>query len=221
MAIASGNKTYIGTVPNATTYTHSAHSQDTGSGGFMVVVVASVADFGQTISGVTWNGTSMTQMQQDTISSDGQNTRLAFFKLANPATGTHDLVTTWSSSMLYGVSIQIFSFTGAQDGGNSLLGTPSNTPNIQTMSMTTNSIILGLAISRYTLSTIELPQGTARTFLTNTQIYLAQVASAISPSLNLSGTQTFEVNSNSNQVSLSLVEIKEGVVLTNRRIIII
>ncbi len=157
MAIVAGTKSHFTPPGGITSFTGTTHSQDVGSGGYLVVVVASMSDTGRTITGVTWNGVSMTQAQQSTVSCDGANTRLAMFTLANPATGTQNLVVNWSGTMDFGSSVSVYSFTGATTGGNSLIGTPTITPNIQTMSMSTNSMILGVSLSRYSQSNIELP----------------------------------------------------------------
>lgn len=207
MAITNGNQTFVNPTPGATSYTISSHNQDTGSNGYMIVSVLSTSLFGVTINGVTWNGVSMTELQQATITSSSG--RLGLFELEVPATGVNDLVITWSSSQLYPVSIAIYSFTGAQSGGNSEINQADATPTEPTFTISNNSKVIGISYSNFATTSIELPQGTSRSILYTHSPFGGSTVAALSPALS-SGTDTYEVNTTSGNASLSLIEIGDG-----------
>lgn len=222
-AVTSGNQTFDSFTPSATSYTISDHNQNTGSDRYMVVVVAftSLGTFGGTVSSVTWNGVTMTQLQQSTI---GINSgKLAIFELEDPATGTNDLVINFATSFAGAVSSSIFSFTGAQSGGNSEINSGDPTPTEPTFTISENSMVLGIHASNYSTVSIELPQGTSRTVLNSgSQVYYGGICGvALSPALS-SGTGTYEGNSGGGNASLALVEIQEAAAApASRRVIII
>lgn len=216
-AITVGNQTFDNPTPNATTRTITSHTQNSGANGYMVVCVVSTSNFGVTISGVTWNGVSMTQLQQGTISN--ASGRVAFFELENPTIGNEDLVVTWSASQAYSVSISIFSFTGAQSGGNSEINQDAgSSTSAESFTISDQSIVLGMGYSNFNTSSIELPQGTARTLEFSHSAYLGIVKIALSPALS-SGTGTYEANTAGGNASISLIEIQEAASVAPRRII--
>lgn len=218
-AVTAGNKSYINPTPSSSTYTYSSHNQNTGSDGYLVVCVVSTSTFGVTISGATWNGVAMTQLQQATIS--GESCRMALFELEDPATGTNDLVITWSTTQSYSVSVSIFSFTGAQSGGNSEINQSDATPTEPGFTISDQSMVLGIGASTYETTSIELPQGTSRTLLFSHNAYGKTVKGALSPALS-SGTSTYEANTTTGNASLALVEIQEAAAApASRRVIII
>lgn len=218
-AITVGNKTFDNPTPNAVSYTITSHTQNSGADGYMVVGVVSTSNFGVTISGVTWNGVSMTQLQQATISN--ASGRVAFFELENPTAGNHDLVVTWSSSQAYSVSISIFSFTGAQSGGNYEINQDAGSSTaIESFTISDQSMVLGMGYSNFNTSSIELPQGTARTLEFSHPAYLGIVKMALSPALS-SGTANYEANTAGGNASLSLIEIQEAAATVERRVILV
>jgi hypothetical protein len=86
------------------------------------------------------------------------------FELETPATGTNDLVVTWSGTQSYSVSISIFSFTGAQSGSNSEVNQDAGSSTAaESFTISDQSIVLGIGYSNFETSSIELPQGSART----------------------------------------------------------
>tara|TARA_B110000211_G_scaffold229546_1_gene287498 strand:+ start:334 stop:1101 length:768 start_codon:yes stop_codon:yes gene_type:complete len=209
-AVTAGNQSFAAWNPNATSYTIS-HNQNTGSDGYLVVVLGftSLGTFGGTVSGITWNGVSMTQLQQAIININSG--KLAIFELENPATGTNNLVITFSTTFQGSVSSSIFSFTGAQSGGNSEINTGDTTPTNPLFTISDNSMVLGISASNYSTSSIELAQGTARSLLNaGSQTYYGGIcAVALSPAL-AAGTATYEANTSGGSASLALVEIQEA-----------
>ncbi len=221
-AVTTGNQTFDSFNPNATSYTISDHNQNTGSDRYLVVVLcfSSLGTWGGTVSGVTWNGVSMTQLQQATY---GINSgKLAIFELEDPATGTNDLVISFGSTFQGAVSSSIFSFTGAQSGGNSEINNGDPTPTEPTFTISDQSVVLGISASNFGTTTIELPQGTSRSLLNggSESCYPGSCSVALSPALS-SGTSTYESNTGGGSASLALVEIQEAAAApASRRVMI-
>jgi len=217
-AVTAGNKTYANPTPASNTYTNSVHNQNTGSDGYLVVCIVGPSSFGVTVSGVTWDGVAMTELQQATITN--ASGRMAIYELEAPATGTKDLVVTWSGTQSYAVSVSIYSFTGAESGGNSEINQADATPTEPDFTISDQSMVLGITYSNFGTIDIELPQSTSRTLLFTNSPFGGSTSAALSPALS-AGTGTYESNTGGGSASLALVEIKEaGAAAAPRRVMI-
>ena len=145
MALTQGNLSSTNPNPNGSSYTYTTHNQNTGDNRFLFVAItmANTVNY----SGVTWNGTSMTNINNNNRT--GLSQRMAMYYLADPDTGTNDLVVSFSGSQFNPISLHIASFTGAnstigingQNGGTS-------TPHSRTMTgITANSYIFATGTS--------------------------------------------------------------------------
>lgn len=191
MSLTLGNESDFSAVPNSTTYTHSHNN----NGDYLIVILGftSLGTFGGTVSGITYNGTSMTQLQQAIININSG--KLAFFELENPDSGTNDVVITFATSFAGAVAGSIISFSNAQSGGNSEINQGDTTPTEPTFTISQDSMVIGVSASNFSTTSIELPQGTARTIINsgNHGYYGGEMFVAVSPSLS-SGTATYEAN---------------------------
>lgn len=210
MAIVLGNESYLNPTPG-TSYTYSSHSQNTGANGYLVVLVAARDYSAITVSGITWNGVSMVQRQQGSVSSSGAETIVGMYTLASPATGTNDLVVNFSGNQQFGISVRILSFTGVDSAnGNSQLNAAATSIVTETMTVSANSRVVGIALSRFSLLDIELPQGSSVSNRHDLAVYLAQVGSGVSAALSAGSTNFDAECTGTNPVSLSLLELLEA-----------
>lgn len=159
MAIAIGNKTQSNQNPNGTSQTL-AHNQNTGSdrGLLVVITMASTVNF----SGCTYNGTAMTLVRNEFSSSEGQ--RVAGYYLANPDTGSNNIVVSFSGSQFNSTSIFAVSFTGAGGVDTSGWTNSASTPSSQSLTIASNSIIYASGISGNAQNTGYDIGGSTRTF---------------------------------------------------------
>lgn len=106
-----------------------------------------------TVSGITYNGVALTKIAGVTFSSNFNNEG---WYLIAPATGTHDVVITWSASQLL-VAGGIVSYTGAHQSA--VIGTPATasgndtTPTVTVSSAAGELVIDGVFVNNDTSST--------------------------------------------------------------------
>lgn len=159
MAIAIGNKTASNQNPNGASQTL-AHNQNTGTdrGLLVVITMASTVNF----SGCTYNGASMTLISNNFDSSEGQ--RVAGYYLANPDTGSNNIVVSFTGSQFNSTSIFAVSFTGANGVDSNGYNVSASTPNSQSLTISANSIVYASGISGNAQNTGYDIGGSTRTF---------------------------------------------------------
>jgi len=85
----------------------------------------------ETITGITYNGVSMTNAVSVTNPAN-TNYRDSKWYLVNPTTGTHNIVATWSSAIADYAELLGTSYTGVAQSGTIISGTATSTGNAQT-----------------------------------------------------------------------------------------
>ena len=215
MPLVKGNKTSDRRVPSAATYSFS-HNQNTGSDGYLFVVIACPAT---SVSSVTYGGVGMTLVQRQSTS---YSTDWTVWRLAAPLTGANTLLVTMATANYNGVSTFVVSFTGSSGVGNTAYNGSASLPVTTSVTISTNSMIIGATIGgNNTTAYIQIPQGTARTLEWNDNIN-NYTWGAVSPSLT-SGAKTCEGGSTASCI-IMLTEVKEvvaPVISTLRRRIIV
>jgi len=148
MALVKGTKTAnmnIGASYSAPQwYFTQNHTQDTGSDGMLVVVIASTSSL--TLTNVKYAGVTMSQ--GGSWNSAPGSTQYAVFYLANPATGSNAL--TVDSNNNGTISLLFQSFTGADTTIQVLHNDLANTPHSQDITVNAGSTIMGIGSSLYT-----------------------------------------------------------------------
>lgn len=155
MGLVKGNLTAddtaaIGSSPNTAIIT--THSQNTGSDGLLVVNVFYINT--KNCTGVTWNGTALTKQFTQDYTDTGSALTFDVWYLVAPDTGNHDLVYTFDSGGGNCTSL-LTSFTGADQTTpvKHLHTGATNTPNSQSITISENSMIMGIGCSRWTFDT--------------------------------------------------------------------
>lgn len=167
MAIAVGNTSdsKVGSAASSLTW---AHNND---GNVLIVCIESLTGFTASTTTVTYNGVSMTQEVVGNSAGTDATTMTAIYSLANPASGSHNVVVTHATAKNFGATA--ISFTGANtsDPVGATGGDTSNT-NSSTVSraVTTsydNSIVVDATIA---LAATTATVGSGQTQVTNQQI---------------------------------------------------
>ena len=206
MALTKGNTTSDRRVPSASTYSFS-HNQNTGSDGYLFVVIACPAT---TVSSVTYGGVGMTLVQRQ---STGYSTDWTVWRLAAPLTGVNTVLVTMAGANYNGVSTFAVSFTGCAGVGNTAYNSTAANPVTTSVTISANSMIIGAAIGgNNTTAYIEIPQGTGRTLEWNDNINNFTWG-AVSPSLT-SGSKTCRVGSTATNI-IMLTEVQEVAAVVN------
>ena len=206
MALIKRDTTSDRRVPSASTYSFS-HNQNTGSDGYLFVVIACPAT---TVSSVTYGGVGMTLVQRQ---STGYSTDWTVWRLAAPLTGVNTVLVTMAGANYNGVSTFVVSFTGCAGVGNTAYNGTAANPITTSVTISANSMIIGAAIGgNNTTAYIEIPQGTGRTLEWNDNINNFTWG-AVSPSLT-SGSKTCKVGSTATNI-IMLTEVKEVAEIVN------
>lgn len=215
MAIVIGNKTQSNANPNGTTQTL-AHNQNTGSN-LMLMVVVTMSN-SVNFSGCTYAGSPMTLAHSVLFTSESQ--RQAVYYHQAPATGSNNIVVSFTGSQFNSTSIVAISFTGADGIDNVASNQSVNTPNPQSLTIITNSIIYASGISSNAQNTGYDIGGSTRTFefSHNTNI---QVRGCLSATGLSAGSQNVTTKADFGNVTNFRVAIKEYVAPNSRRRIII
>ena len=137
MALVIGNKTANLGVPAASSQTFS-HTQDSGTDRHLFIMIQ-MSDTA-TITGVTYNGVSMTEITSTVTTTYG--TRWAFYELDDPAIGSNNIVINFSSDQFNPVSAFVVSATGCGGPGNNIYDDTNDSPNSGTITVSANSVIL-------------------------------------------------------------------------------
>ena len=158
MAIAFGNITTSNQNPNGTTQTL-AHNQNTGSGGTLVVCITMSNSVN--FSGVTYAGIAMTLISNNNVAASSQ--RVAAYYLQAPATGSNNIVISFSGSQFNSTSIMAQSFTGAGALDTSAFTDLATTPSSQSLTILANSVIYATGLSSSAQNTDYSIGGSSRT----------------------------------------------------------
>ena len=205
MALIIGNKSpYSQTPPWPSTSLTRAHTQNTGSDGFLFV--SFIMSNSRSYSSCSYGGQAMTLIKTQNFG--GLQQRWACYGLLNPPTGSNNVVVQFSGAVNNPVSMFAVSFTGSSGAGNFATNGASSTPNSKTLSVSSGSCIYATGISNNAFTGIDI-DGSARTLEIqhNTN---KQVGGALS-SVGLSaGSISVVTKVTSNSVSNSRVEIKEA-----------
>lgn len=161
-APTKGNTTNANPTPGANNYQFT-HNQNTGSDRLLVIQLT-MSNI-RTYTGCTYGGQAMTQLY--TVNRGGLSQRMAFFYLVDPPTGNNTLRINFSGSVWNPISIHARSFTNSGGIGNDGRTGGQSTPNTQTLTVSDDSFIMATACSVNVVSTIQIPQGSNRTFTTH------------------------------------------------------
>jgi len=197
-----GNVTNSNPTPGASSYTFN-HNQNTGSDGVLIVAItmASTVNY----SSVTYGGQAMTLVYNQNRT--GLSQRMAFYSLDTPPTGNNNVVINFSGSQWNPISIHARSFTGCGGIGNITNTGGVATPNIKSLTISQDSLVMVTACSINAITSIEIPQGTVRTFVThNTNRQVGTGAISVDGGHN-AGSISLETNSTFGNITLDAVEI--------------
>ena len=161
-APTKGNTTNANPTPGANFYQFT-HNQNSGTGRLLVITLtmANTVNY----SGCTYGGQSMTQLYS--INRGGLSQRMGFFYLIDPPTGNNTLRVNFSGNQWNPISIHARSFTGSAGIGNSARIGAQSTPNTQSLTVSDDSLIMATACSINAILTIQIPQGSNRSFATH------------------------------------------------------
>ena len=205
MGLIEGNITTDRRVPSGSNYSFS-HTQDSGSDGHLVIIIASPA---VAVSTVTYGGQPMTEVREDNTS---YSTYWSVWELDAPPTGSNTVSVTLNSGSWNGISTVCYSFTGCDGVGNTSLNNTQSVNQTTSVVISNNSMIIGSVISgNATSAYIEIPDGTSRTLDWNHNIN-NYTFGGISPTLS-SGSKTIQGGSTANSIIMA-VEVLEKVVVS-------
>lgn len=139
MAIArDANATIVSNTGSTPTWSHTC------TGANLYLVVGMQVATGETVSGATYNGVSMTQLNTQAISG-ATFSNVYLFGLSNPATGAHNVIVTKSgSSYGYGGSLSYTGVSGT-DGDNATFNSSSTSNTTSITTTVQNDWLVGFA----------------------------------------------------------------------------
>lgn len=158
MAIAFGNITTSNANPNGATQTL-AHTQNTGSDRTLLVCITMSNSVN--FSGATYAGIAMTLISNNNVA--GSSQRVAAYYLQAPATGSNNIVISFSGSQFNSTSIMAQSFTGAGALDTSAFTDSATTPSSQSLTIVANSVIYATGLSANAQNTDYSIGGSSRT----------------------------------------------------------
>jgi len=205
MALAIGTKTNNLTNPGAGLTVTFAHTQNTGADGYLFVVTG-ILTGADGITGVKYNGVSMTLV--DTRVTTTTSKSIKTWRLAAPATGSNNVVVTFSSGPASLLSTEAISFTGSAGEGNFGFANTAAPPNANaSVTVSANSVIVGVGVASTVGTNITL-DGSSRTidWNNNTSNYIFGGVSALGLT---AGSKTSSLNASAN-VAVVLIEVKES-----------
>ena len=146
MALVKQGKTAnmnIGASYDGSWYFTASHTQAVGTNGMLVVVIATSS--GLTLTSPTYNGVAMSQA--GSWNSAPGSTQYGVFYLPNPSTGSNTFRINSNNNGTIAILAQ--SFTGANTTVQLLHNDLANTPHSQTITIGSNSMIMGISSSLY------------------------------------------------------------------------
>jgi len=205
MALAIGTKTNNLTNAGAGLTVTFAHTQNTGADGYLFVVTG-ITSGADGITGVTYNGVSMTLV--DTRLTTSTSISIKTWRLAAPATGANNVVVTFSSGPYNPLSTEAISFTGSAGEGNFGFADTAATPNANaSVTVSANSVIVGVGVAGTAGTNVTL-DGSSRTidWNNNANNYIFGGVSALGLT---AGSKTSSLNALAN-AAVVLIEVKES-----------
>lgn len=212
MALVLGNQTNSNQNPGASTQTL-AHNHGGGSDGLLLVTIAMSNTV--SVNGMTYNGVAMTQVQQTT--STTYSSRYATFYLLNPATGSNNIVITFSSNQWNSTGIFAQSYSGADGIGNYGYNDAANTPHSQSLTISAGSSIYLMGNSSNAQSFGYVIDGVTQTNVGNGFNINNQVESAYSAVIATAGSKTVTTTVDFGTITNYRVEVKEKAAPVGRR----
>lgn len=204
MALTVGNKTNDNwATPAGGTSRSISHTHNAGARGYLFVITCHSNQVGQDITGITYNGVALTQI--DTRLTSVSTMRWRTWRLANPSSGTNNLVI--SCEPLYSpLSTEIISFTDCGGEGNIGFTDTQAGPTTVDISITNNSYIIGAGVAGTTGTNVTI-DGSSRTIDWNNNVNNWHFG-GVSAQLAF-GTRTTSVNASAS-VAVLAVEVKES-----------
>lgn len=202
MSLTFSNKTTDLTTPTITTRTFS-FTNSGGARNWMFLLV--ITDLSANYTGVTYNGVSMTQV--DTRTTTTTTERWAWYALQNPANGTNNVVITFNTAPYNPVSVFCWSASDCGEYGNVVFDDTASSPNSTSITVSSNSMVVGAAVAGANTGKDITIDGSSRTIEFTHNVYNFHYA-AISASGLTSGSKTVSV-SNGADVAGYYLEIKE------------
>lgn len=187
-----GNITTANPTPGAN-FKDQAHNQNSGSGGLIVAQFTMSNSVNYT--SCTYGGVAMTQLYQ--INRSGLGQRMAFFYLLNPPIGNNTLRVNFSGPQWNPISTHIRSFTNSVGIGNSLRSGGGPTPNVKSLSVSNDSLIMITSCSINAITSQQIPTGANQSYTqhnTNRQVATGAISSNAghsAGSISLTATATF------------------------------
>ncbi len=215
MAITIGNRTQSNANPGGTSQTL-AHNMSTGANGGLLVVItmSSSADF----SGATYAGVPMTLVRNSLDTSESQ--RVAAYYLANPATGSNNIVVSFTTAQNNSTSIFAVSFTNVSGIDTSAYTASRATPSSQSLTILAGSVIYATGMSSNAQNTGYDIGGSTRTFefSHNTNRVVRGCLSATTLS---AGANNVTTKADFGNVTNFRVAVKEFVATSTRRVFVV
>ena len=201
-APTKGNTTSANPTPGANFYQFT-HNQNTGNNRLLVIQLT--MSNARSYTGCNYGGVSMTQLY--TINRGGLSQRMAFYYLVDPPTGSNTLRVNFNGSQWNPISVHARSFTDSGGIGNSAKTGGQTTPNTQNLTVSADSLILATACSINAVSTIQIPQGTNRTFTTHNTNRQVGTGAISADAGHSAGTISIRTTSTSGSVTNDKIEI--------------
>jgi prepilin-type N-terminal cleavage/methylation domain-containing protein len=127
-----------------------AHTTGSGSDRLMLVAISYNNNDDETVTGVTYNGTALTQVGER---NNGNDAQVYIYILVAPDTGTHNVVINFSSALDEGAIAGVMTFTGVDQS--TPLGTfassigDDSTPATVSISSASGELVFGVVSSEY------------------------------------------------------------------------
>ncbi len=183
---------------------------------FLLIAMSNAVDF----STVTYNGVAMTQSGVQITTATA--TRWAIYTLADPTVGTNTLTITFTAGQFNPVSTLAVGASGCDGIGNIVFSDTATSPNSTSITVSTNSMIVGGEVAGNNVSHVITLDGSSRP-LEFTHAINNYTSTALSLGSLTSGSKTVSVAAGSNLAGY-FFEIKEaagGGVVLRRRIIVV
>lgn len=158
MALAIGNKTYSLVTPGSLLTVTVSHTQNVGADGYLFVVLH--MNTSASVAGITYNGVAMTQFIS--VLPSTYSTTWQIWRLANPSTGSNNVVVTLASNQWNPLSLQIFSATGSAGVGSTFFDQTAASPNTGSISVSAGSIVWGGGLTGSAVSQVITIDGSSR-----------------------------------------------------------
>jgi hypothetical protein len=206
MALVLGNQTNSNLNPGGATQTL-AHNHGGGSDGLLLVTIAMSNTV--TVTGMTYNGVAMTQVRQDT--STTYSSRYATYSLANPASGSNNIVISFSASQWNSTAIFAQSYSGCGGIGNTGYNDAATTPHSRSLTISAGSSIFAMGNSSSAQNFGYVIDGVTQTNVGNGFNINNQVEAAYSAVITTAGSKTVNTVTDFGTITNYRIEVIEAV----------